>query len=145
MINSNEEFESKRLRDILKMSGKESPSAHFTERIMENVKEIEAAPALNEKKPFVSSTNLFIGTSVLLALMALLYFFYQYGDILLVKDFDPVFSPVIKDLYKNLEEIISAIKISSITLVIISGFLILLFIEYFFNKSRLFKNFHFSF
>jgi len=140
MINDNEEYHSRKLKEIINKVGLESPSSRFTENIMRAVSQAPVSIPESEQKSIFASSKIFTGVTLMIAFAALGYFFYYYGSILLIKDFDPVFSPVLRDLYKNLTEIIDAIQISSVTWVIILGFLALLFLEYFFRKLHFFKN-----
>ena len=140
MINGNEEYHSRKLKEIVKKSGHEYPSDRFTDNVMKAVREAHIPQPSAEQVSWFRSGGFITVLAVILGTTAVAYFFYLYGNILFVKDIDPVFGTVLKDLYHNLTEIIDAIKISSITMVIIGGLIILLGLEYFLRKFQSTKN-----
>lgn len=140
MINGKEEYSDNKLKDILSRSGIESPSASFTDKVMQTIRKSAEENAVPVKNSWFNSNILGIASLVGFSIAALIFFFYQYGDILMVRDMDPLFSPVLKDVYDSLANIVESIRISSVTVVIIGGFIFLLLLEHFLRKFQSFKN-----
>jgi len=142
MINGTEEYHSNKLKEIIKKSGIEMPSDQFTGNVMKSLRGA-VSENLIEKNPALTFPGLLIGISIALLIAALIYFFMYYGNFLLVKEFDPIFTPVLKDFYQYIAEIFNSFRVSSITIVIIGGCLVLIGLDYFFRRLNLFRKTYF--
>ncbi|MCB0806813.1 MAG: hypothetical protein KDC05_13535 [Bacteroidales bacterium] len=135
MINGKQNRENDQFKELVKKSGMEQAPGSFTENVMKAVQQHSVPEELSTSRSWYSSGYFLTGVIASSILVALVAFFYFYGNILLVKEFDPVFSPVLKDLYQSLAVILHSIKLSSTTLVIIGGFVLLLILDLILRRS----------
>ncbi len=139
--NNNDDF----LKDMIQKSGIESPSANFTDNVMNQIQmQDQTVSQLSEKTAGIKN-YFFLIAAGLAAVMYAVYYFISNDISLFSGDFDPILIPVFGKILISMKELFQSIQISSFTLVIIVAVIGLFIIDRLLRMFQTGKQSYFSF
>lgn len=142
MNTTNDNYDHK-FKKLFQNTGAESPSDGFTANVMKQIAQLDAAAELAPENNTKSNWYWAIGIGLLLGLgISSMYFF---GIGFIPENFTPILTPVFGRIITSFEGIFASVQISSTTVVIILGFILLVAVERILNKLKLTKNIYLSF
>lgn len=132
-----------KFRKLITESDMESPSNEFTANVMGRIEKLNAAAETSTEDSQLSRWYWSIGITLLVVLgFSIMYIF----DVnFLPKEIKPILSPVFAGVFNSFKDIFASVEVSSTTIVIILGFILLVVLERVLNKLKLTKNFYLSF
>lgn len=142
-MNTNNDKYDLKFRNLIRENGLENPGKEFTANIMDRIEELEKN-AVAEKNDSKRSNWLWgfgISFLILLGFSIINYF----NISLIPENIEPIVLPVFEGLLKSFKSIFAGVQVSSTTVVIILGFVLLVAVERILNKLKLTKNLYFSF
>jgi hypothetical protein len=141
-MSTQEEHIDQKIRSVFQRTGLEDPSPDFTSKVMRRIGEMD--PETEAEESFFSRGWIW-GTAIAAMVFIGLAIAYYFNVNILPEGFDNLLAPIFSGLISSFEGIFQDIRISSTTVVIILGFLVLLGIERLLNKFKITRNFYFSF
>lgn len=137
-----EEHIDQKIRAVFQKSGLETPSAEFTSEVMQKIGELD--PEI-ESSAESTSRNWIWGIAIAAMAFIGLAIAYYFNVNILPEGFKDMVTPIFGGLIGSFKGIFNGISVSSTTVVIILGFLVLLGIERLLNKFNITRNFYLSF
>lgn len=132
-----------RLKELFGKTGTESPSEKFTANVMQQIAQLDAASQpLTENN---ARNNWYWGGGISLLVVLGLGLMYYFNLGILPDTFKPTLAPLFGGILNSFKGIFASIEISSTTIVIILGFVLLVVIERILNKLKLTRNIYLSF
>ena len=132
-----------KFKKLFQRTGLESPSEGFTSKLMKQIEQLDAVPMVAPENNTRSNWYWSIGLSMLVVLGFSIMYYFDIG--LLPETFKPILTPVFAGVFQSFEGIFASVQISSTTVVIILGFVLLVAVERILNKLKLTKNIYLSF
>ena len=132
-----------KFRRLFEKAGLESPSAQFTGSVMDRIGQLspETVPVKEKKTMWTWLGRIGIVMMAVGGLVGVYLFNIQ----LFPESFKPVFDPVFSSVIDSFKGIFGSMKVSSTTIVIILGFVLLIVIERIFSRSKFSKNLYLYF
>jgi hypothetical protein len=137
-----EEHIDQKIRAVFQKSGLETPSQEFTSNVMQKIGELD--PEAESTEPS-SARSWILGIAAAALVFIGLAIAYYFNVNILPEGFKNLLAPIFSGLVSSFEGIFQGIRISSTTVVIILGFVVLLGIERLLNKLKITRNFYLSF
>ena len=132
-----------KFKKLFQRTDLESPSEGFTSQLMKQIQQLDSAPNAAQDEDSKSNWYWGIGIGMLVVLgFSIMYYF----DLIAVPDnFKSILVPVFAGIFNSFKGIFASVEISSTTVVIILGFVLLVAVERILNKLKLTKNIYLSF
>lgn len=124
----------KELKKLFKEYASIQPPDNFTNQVLQSIESRQTEKAVNYsffKQDF--SIGIIAG---LLAITGIIYILIFTDGAMVWSEYDPIMYPIFKNIWINLKEAISSIKVSSVTIVIIAGIVSLFMAERLIRKIQ---------
>ncbi len=131
-------------RELFQRTGLEKPSDGFTGNVLQKIEQLQTQEEkILEEKDIWSRWILIALTAVILTTGGFILYYYNIS--LIPDNLEPSILPVFNKIKETFSSIFQSVEISSITIVIFSGFIALVALERILNKLKITRNIYFSF
>lgn len=132
-----------KFKELFQKTGAENPSEGFTSEVMKKIEQLDAESKLSIENNKRINWYWVFGISLLVLLGASLIHYFDIG--ILPENSKLIIAPVFERVVKSFDGIFESVQISSTTIVIILGFVLLVVLERLLHKLNITKNIYFSF